>query len=126
MARMLPTLEGTMLKKQNRGEVNVLDEDEQIFTHHQAQFSVCGNVLSCDGGNAVEQELQGAFKNLKQNLLFGGDVMIQTRLLQIDCHGNIRHGCAMIAFLAKDLGGGFKDVFSGQRVLPTERSVVVL
>ena len=49
-----------MLEQQDSGKVLVLHQDPHVFTHHQVEFCIGGNILHTDRGNAFEQEFEGA------------------------------------------------------------------
>ena len=98
---------------QNRRKILIFNEDLHVFTHHGLEFPVRCNVLGGDRGNALEEKFQSAVEDQQQNFLFGGDMMIQTRLLNVYRRCNVRHGCAMKPFLAEDLGCSIKNIVSG-------------
>src|SRR6185503_1506055 len=111
-----------MLKKQDGGEIDILNQDLQIFADHALKFFISRNILSANQRDTFEQKFQRALQQFEQDLLLGGNVMIKTRLPQTDSRSNVRHGGAMESLLAKDLCCGFENVFSGHNCsLPNGR-----
>src|SRR5688572_116739 len=111
-----------MLKKQDGGEVYILNQDLQILADHALKFFISRNILSGDQRDAFEQKFKRALQKFKQDLLLGRDVMIETGFPQTDSRGNIRHGRAMESLLTKDLCRGFENIFSGHNCsLPNGR-----
>src|SRR5215207_2655599 len=111
-----------MLKKQDGGKVDILNQDLQIFADHTLKFFISRNILSSNQGNAFKQKFKRALQKFQQNFLLRRDMMIETGFLQTDSLSNIVHGRAMESLLAKDLCCRFENVFSGHKYsLPNGR-----
>ncbi len=81
MTGVLPALEGTVFKKQDRGNIRVRGKDLQVRTDHLLQFFIWGQVLAGDGGNTFKKEFKRAIEQGEQDFLLGGNVVVQAGFL---------------------------------------------
>src|SRR5688572_8591169 len=111
-----------MLEQQDGGEICIVCKGFEIAAYHFAQFFIRWHGLAGDLPDIFCEHIEGSVEQGQQDLLLGGDMMIQTGLLQADGPGDLGHGSSMEPLLPENLCGCVENIVSGHELsFPTER-----